>query len=54
MRPERISQMVAEMHTNIDHKRVAGYLNEISADEHFAYALERLLVGIDAELRHST
>ncbi len=51
---ERISQMVAQMHGNIDHRRIAGYLDELSADEHFAYTLERLLVGIDAERRHST
>jgi AcrR family transcriptional regulator len=46
---ERIRQVMAGAHDNIDHARISGYLNELSADDHFSYALERLLVGIDAE-----
>lgn len=50
---ERISHLATEAHGNIDHRRIAGYLNELSRDDHFNYALERLLVGIDADRRHS-
>lgn len=46
---ERISRLATEAHANIDHRRIAGYLNELSRDDHFSYALERLLVGIDAD-----
>lgn len=46
---ERISRMATEVHGNIDHGRIAGYLDELSGDDHFSYTLERLLIGIDAD-----
>jgi hypothetical protein len=45
----RIRQLLQDAHDNIDHARISGYLKELSADDHFSYTLERLLVGIDAE-----
>jgi TetR/AcrR family transcriptional regulator, tetracycline repressor protein len=46
---ERVHQLLKDAHDNVDHGRVSGYLQELSADDHFSYMLERLLVGIDAE-----
>lgn len=40
---------VAALDHPIDVERVEGFLRELSADEHFSYMLDRLLVGIDAE-----
>jgi AcrR family transcriptional regulator len=47
--PEQIAAELPEVHANVDFARVAGYLRELSADEHFSYMLDRLLAGIDAE-----
>lgn len=47
--PEQIREYLPEAHDNVDLGRVAGYLRELSADEHFSYVLDRLLAGIDAE-----
>lgn len=44
-----IASVLPEPHHNVDFERVAGYLRELSADEHFSYMLDRLLVGIDAD-----
>lgn len=46
---DRVRQVIDSAHDNIDHGRISGYLKELSADDHFSYTLERLLVGIDAE-----
>lgn len=46
---DRIRALLPAAHDNLDLGRVAGYLKELSADEHFAYMLDRILVGIDAE-----
>lgn len=46
---ERLRQVLDQVHDNIDHARVAGYLRELSDDDHFSYTLERLIAGIDAE-----
>ena len=47
---ERVRELLVGAHDNIDHGRIAGYLRELSHDDHFSYTLERLLIGIDAEL----
>lgn len=47
---DRIRQVLRDAH-DIDHGRISGYLQELSADDHFSYTLERLLIGIDAERR---
>jgi TetR/AcrR family transcriptional regulator, tetracycline repressor protein len=46
---ERVRQLLQDAHDNVDHARISGYLQELSADDHFSYTLERLLVGIDAQ-----
>lgn len=46
--PKAVSAVVALDHP-VDVERVEGFLRELSADEHFSYMLDRLLVGIDAE-----
>jgi len=46
---DRVRELLQDVHTNVDHGRIAGYLKELSDDDHFSYTLERLLVGIDAE-----
>jgi AcrR family transcriptional regulator len=46
---ERVRGLLQDAHDNVDHGRIAGYLEELSADDHFSYMLERLMVGIDAE-----
>jgi TetR/AcrR family transcriptional regulator, tetracycline repressor protein len=46
--PDNIAAHLPDGHHNVDFARVAGYLRELSADEHFSYMLDRLLVGIDA------
>lgn len=48
---DRVRALVRDAHPNVDHGRIAGYLKEFTADDHFSYMLERLLVGIDAERR---
>ena len=48
---ERVHEALGEAHGNIDHERIWHYLSELSKDDHFSYALERLLVGIDAQRR---
>lgn len=46
--PDHIAPVtVAGRHVDVE--RVEGFLRELSADEHFSYMLDRLLVGIDAE-----
>lgn len=48
--PESIAVALPDVrHDNVDFGRVAGYLRELSADEHFIYMLDRILVGIDAQ-----
>lgn len=46
-----MQEEVPDLHPHVDVNRVAMYLGELSADEHFTYMLDRILVGIDAE-RH--
>lgn len=46
---DRIRQLLPGAHHNLDFGRISGYLQELSADEHFTYMLDRILVGIDAE-----
>jgi AcrR family transcriptional regulator len=46
---DRIRALLPAAHDNLDLGRIAGYLQELSADEHFSYMLDRILVGIDAE-----
>ena len=47
--PDDIAAALPAPHHHVDFARVSGYLRELSADEHFSYMLDRLLVGIDAE-----
>jgi TetR/AcrR family transcriptional regulator, tetracycline repressor protein len=47
--PEQIASALPDAHHNVDFGRISGYLRELSADEHFSYMLDRLLVGIEAE-----
>ncbi|MBK5224735.1 MAG: TetR/AcrR family transcriptional regulator C-terminal domain-containing protein [Acidimicrobiia bacterium] len=46
---DRIRARLTVAHSNVDLGRVASYLSELSADEHFTYMLDCMLAGIDAE-----
>ena len=46
---DRVRELLVDVHDNVDHGRIAGYLRELTHDDHFSYTLERLLIGIDAE-----
>lgn len=48
---DRVRSLLPTAHDNVDLGRVARYLAELSADEHFAYMLDRILAGIDAQRR---
>lgn len=48
---EDMKAEMPELHHHVDVGRVAMYVGELSADEHFTYMLDCILVGIDADRR---